>query len=231
MTHSQIIIAFDFDDRKPADHLLDQLNPDQATIKIGKSMFTRFGPDYVREVINKGFPVFLDLKFHDIPNTVAGACKAAADLGVWMLNVHSLGGHKMMTAAVEALASYGQDKPLLIGVTLLTSLSNSDLDEVGIIGPTEQRVVKLAANAKQAGLDGVVCSAQEAVAIRESVGLDFCLVTPGIRLQDSADDQQRVMTPASAIEAGSDYLVIGRPITQAPDPALVLEQIRGDLSL
>ncbi len=220
-----VIIAFDFSELVFARNLLQQLDPNICRIKIGKGMFTRFGPDWVKECIHAGFDVFLDLKFHDIPNTVADACRAAADLGVWMLNVHCLGGLHMMQAAKEAVAEFGEQRPLLIGVTILTSLSSDELSEVGLTGSTQESVLRLAELAKQAGLDGVVCSAQEASILKAALGETFKLVTPGVRLKPTADDQKRVLTPAQAIEAGSDYLVIGRPITQAKLPIEVLQAI------
>jgi orotidine-5'-phosphate decarboxylase len=178
-----------------------------------------------------GFEVFLDLKFHDIPNTVAGAVRAAADLGVWMVNVHASGGSRMMSAALEAIAGMAQ-RPILIGVTVLTSMSAQDLLEVGCGVSPEEQVMRLAALAADSGLDGVVCSALEATALRSALGANFCLVTPGIRLAgDDSSDQRRVATPAAALAAGSDYLVIGRPITAAADPLAALQRVREQLLL
>jgi orotidine-5'-phosphate decarboxylase len=195
-------------------------------VKVGKELFTAAGPDVVRALQDLGFEIFLDLKYHDIPNTVAGACRAAAKLGVWMLNVHASGGEAMMRAAREALAGLARP-PLLIAVTILTSLSQEDLARIGLAGSVEENVERLARLARACGLDGVVCSAQEASALRRATGPDFTLVTPGIRLADAnADDQSRVVTPVEAVRLGADYLVIGRPITQAPDPAATLESIR-----
>jgi orotidine-5'-phosphate decarboxylase len=198
---------------------------------VGKEMFTLFGPDFVRELHKRGFSVFLDLKFHDIPNTCSKAVRAAAELGVWMVNVHASGGERMMTASREILEPYGADRPLLIGVTVLTSMEQSDLAGIGLdIAPNEQ-VVRLATLTKNAGLDGVVCSAQEASMLKAKLGKEFKLVTPGIRPAGSdAGDQRRIMTPAEAMAAGSDYLVIGRPITQAQDPAAVLAAINQSLA-
>lgn len=215
--NSPVIIALDFDERKSIDALVEKLNPEDCRLKIGKEAFTLFGPDVVKSLVQKDFDVFLDLKFHDIPNTVAKACKAAADLGVWMVNVHASGGIKMMQAAKDALDM--RDAPLLIAVTVLTSMQDDDLKGLAIQKSCHEQALFLSSLAKQAGLDGVVCSAQEASAMKVQNGPEFQLVTPGIRPADSArDDQKRTMTPAEAIKNGSDYLVIGRPITQASDP-------------
>lgn len=225
-----IILALDFPTAKQAFALINTLDPNCYGLKVGKSMFTRYGPLFVQRLVRLGFRVFLDLKFHDIPNTVADACSAAADLGVWMLNVHVLGGEKMLTAAAKAVQRYGSDKPLLLGVTILTSLSAAEINAVGITGSVSDNVIKLATLAKQSGCDGVVCSAHEAQVIRKQLGENFCLVTPGIRLpDDSANDQTRIMTPSEAIKAGSNYLVIGRPVTEAKDPLFVLENINEEM--
>jgi orotidine-5'-phosphate decarboxylase len=194
-------------------------------------MFTLFGPQFVRQLVAKGFDVFLDLKFHDIPNTVAKAVAASAELGVWMVNVHACGGERMMRAAREALLPYGDKAPLLIGVTVLTSMEQSDMAPLGLdVSPAEQ-VIRLATLTKAAGLDGVVCSANEASQLKAQLGADFKLVTPGIRPTGSAaGDQRRVMTPLAAMQAGADYLVIGRPITQADDPAAMLSGINAELA-
>jgi len=222
----RIIVALDFPNQDAAINLVNQLDPNLCRLKVGKEMFTQNGPRFVEDLMKKGFDVFLDLKFHDIPNTVAGACVSAAKLGVWMMNMHVLGGRKMMEAAREAVEKQGTHKPLLIGVTVLTSLDDGDLDELGFVGSAEDNVKRLALLAKSSGLDGVVSSPKEVGSIREVCGADFCLVTPGIRPASAAlDDQKRVMTPQLAIEAGSDYLVIGRPITQADDPSQALRQI------
>ena len=221
---SPVIVALDFPSEKETMQLVEQLEPSLCRLKVGKELFTRCGPALVKQLVDKNFDVFLDLKYHDIPNTVARACEAAADLGVWMLNVHALGGEKMMQAARQAMSS--QDSPLLIAVTWLTSSGQAELDALGIQSTPEEMVSRLASMTKNAGLDGVVCSAQEAPMLRKSMGEDFCLVTPGIRLADSAkDDQNRVVTPEQAIKDGASYLVIGRPITQAADPCEVLRSI------
>jgi orotidine-5'-phosphate decarboxylase len=221
---SPVIVALDFPSEKETMQLVEQLEPSLCRLKVGKELFTRCGPALVKQLVDKNFDVFLDLKYHDIPNTVARACEAAADLGVWMLNVHALGGEKMMQAARQAMSS--QDSPLLIAVTWLTSSGQAELDALGIQSTPEAMVSRLASMTKNAGLDGVVCSAQEAPMLRKSMGEDFCLVTPGIRLADSAkDDQNRVVTPEQAIKDGASYLVIGRPITQAADPCEVLRSI------
>ncbi len=229
-TDPRIIVALDFAEPAQALALLARLHPGLCRIKIGKELFTRGGPALVDQVIARGFAVFLDLKFHDIPNTVAQACKAAADLGVWMVNVHTLGGRKMLEAAGDAIAGCAT-RPLLIGVTLLTSLDTQDLRDIGITATLEEQVVRLASLAQQSGLDGVVCSAREARSLRARFGPDFCLVTPGIRPAGAAaQDQSRTMTPAEALQSGATYLVIGRPITQAPDPLAALESIRAEIS-
>lgn len=221
----KVVVALDFPKESLALAFVEQLEPSLCRLKVGKELFAIGGPQLVEKLVGKGFDVFLDLKYHDIPNTVAMACKAAADLGVWMLNVHALGGRRMMEAAKEAVMQCEQP-PLLIGVTVLTSMEQSDLAEIGLTGTPKENVLRLAGLAKSSGLDGVVCSAQEASAIRSELGDDFCLVTPGIRPADSAnDDQRRIMTPPQAIKAGSSYLVVGRPITQADDPVAVLKSI------
>ncbi len=225
-THDpKIIIALDYKDEASTMALVDQLKPSLCRLKVGKELFVRCGPSLVKKLINKGFDVFLDLKFHDIPNTVAAACQAAADMGVWMVNVHASGGRKMMQAAREAIEQCSH-KPLLIGVTVLTSLSRQDIAEVGLdIEPAEQ-VLRLAGLANDSGLDGVVCSPQEVSQLKQKMGREFILVTPGVRPAGAAvGDQQRVMTPADALSAGSDYLVIGRPITASPDPVQALQDI------
>ena len=229
---SPIIVAVDFADVKSAWNFIDRVEPNDCRLKIGKELFTHAGPDFIKQIMNKGFDVFLDLKFHDIPNTVAKAIIAAADLGVWMTNVHASGGSRMMQAAKDALYPYGKDAPLLIAVTVLTSMESVDLQEIGIpVSPLEQ-ATKLALLAKNCGLDGVVCSAKEVQSFRTRLGSDFKLVTPGIRPAGSnADDQRRIMTPQRAQAAGSDYLVIGRPITQAEDPSLALQTILSTLDL
>ncbi|MDX2507858.1 MAG: orotidine-5'-phosphate decarboxylase [Gammaproteobacteria bacterium] len=221
----KIIIALDYKDEISTMALVDQLQPSLCRLKVGKELFVRCGPSLVKKLINKGFDVFLDLKFHDIPNTVAAACQAAADMGVWMINVHASGGRKMMLAAHEAIEKCAH-KPLLIGVTVLTSLSRQDIAETGLdIEPAEQ-VLRLARLAKDSGLDGVVCSPQEVSLLKQQIGKQFCFVTPGVRPAGSAiADQQRIMTPSEALSSGSDYLVIGRPITANTDPLQALNEI------
>lgn len=230
MIDQKIIVALDYDKKADALAFVDKIDPSSCRLKVGKEMFTLFGPEFVRELHKRGFSVFLDLKFHDIPNTCSKAVRAAAELGVWMVNVHASGGERMMSASREILEPYGKDRPLLIGVTVLTSMEQSDLAGIGLdIAPQEQ-VVRLASLTKNAGLDGVVCSAQESSMLKSELGKDFKLVTPGIRPAGAAiGDQKRIMTPVEAIEAGSDYLVIGRPITQAVDPADVLADINQSL--
>ena len=221
---SPIIIALDFENSSDALALLERLDSKQCRVKIGKELFTASGPQFVKAVIDQGFDVFLDLKFHDIPNTVARAAVRAADLGVWMMNVHASGGRKMMEETRQALDSFGADRPLLIGVTILTSLGPEDMAELGYANTPEQQVLQLADLSRQAGLDGVVCSAAETAAIRAQIATDFLLVTPGIRRpEDATGDQKRVVGPAEAMANGSSYLVVGRPITRAEDPLAALE--------
>ena len=227
---SNVIVALDYDDQHQALALADRLDPTFCRLKVGKELFTAAGPSIVKNLNDRGFDIFLDLKFHDIPNTVAKAIGTAADLGVWMANVHASGGSRMMSAAKRALDSKGSEM-LLIGVTVLTSMDASDLEEVGVRRNPSAQVLHLAELAKNSGLDGVVCSAQEAKLLKESLGPAFKLVTPGIRLANSAaDDQRRILTPADAVALGSDYLVIGRPITQSTDPLATLSEINRSLS-
>ena len=227
---SNVIVALDYDDQHLALALADRLDPTFCRLKVGKELFTTAGPSIVKNLNDRGFDIFLDLKFHDIPNTVAKAIGTAADLGVWMANVHASGGSRMMSAAKRALDSKGSEM-LLIGVTVLTSMDASDLEEVGVRRNPSAQVLHLAELAKHSGLDGVVCSAQEAKLLKESLGPEFKLVTPGIRLADSAaDDQRRILTPADAVALGSDYLVIGRPITQSTDPLATLLEINRSLT-
>jgi orotidine-5'-phosphate decarboxylase len=229
-TGSRVIVALDYPDAASALQLVAGLSPDLCRLKVGKELFTRAGPQLVEELASRGFDVFLDLKFHDIPNTVASACHAAADLGVWMVNVHALGGERMLLAAREGIER-AKHTPLLIAVTILTSMDVQDLAAVGLSGTPEDNVLRLATLAHQSGLDGVVCSSRETGILRDRLGPDFRLITPGIRPAGSqADDQRRVMTPADAINAGSSYLVIGRPVTQADDPVSVLRTINSELS-
>ncbi|MDP2111755.1 MAG: orotidine-5'-phosphate decarboxylase [Thiobacillus sp.] len=228
MTH-KIIVALDFSDADSALALAARLDPALCRLKVGKELFTVAGPELVRVLVARGFEVFLDLKFHDIPNTVAAACRAAAGLGVWMLNVHASGGRRMMTAALAALADLPKP-PLLIAVTVLTSMSAEDLGEVGISAAPADQVLRLARLAHACKLDGVVCSAQEAAMLRAELGSGFRLVTPGIRPAGAeAGDQRRVMTPVEALRAGATDLVIGRPVTAAADPLAALERIQSDI--
>ncbi|MBT4833292.1 MAG: orotidine-5'-phosphate decarboxylase [Porticoccaceae bacterium] len=224
-SESRVIVALDYDDQQSALNLAEQLDPSQCRLKVGKELFTVAGPQLVKALVERNFDVFLDLKFHDIPNTTAHAISAAADLGVWMANVHACGGSRMMEAAQQSLEQKGSDM-LLIAVTVLTSMDQSDLQQVGISNSPTEQVLHLARLAKNSGLHGVVCSAQEASALKADLGADFKLVTPGIRLPDSAaDDQRRIVSPEDAIALGSDYLVIGRPITQSDNPLATLDQI------
>ena len=229
-----IIVALDFPDAAGALAVARRLAPPTCALKVGKELFTAEGPALVRELVDRGFRVFLDLKFHDIPNTVAQACAAATRLGVWMLNVHASGGPAMLAAAREAVdraaAGTGRAKPHLIAVTVLTSLRAADLSATGIADVPEAQVLRLAKLAQTNGLDGVVCSSREAAKLRAACGPQFLLVTPGIRPAGAdAHDQARTATPSEAIAAGADYLVIGRPITQAPDPQAALESIHRTL--
>jgi len=225
----RVIVALDYPAAAPALALATRLDPQLARVKVGKELFGAAGPRAVEDLMRRGFEVFLDLKFHDIPNTVAGACRAAAALGVWMLDVHALGGRAMMAAARAAVQNASR-APKLVAVTVLTSMDADELRAVGIDGTPEQAALRLAALARSSGLDGVVCSPQEAAALRASCGRGFCLVTPGVRPAQSAHgDQRRVLTPRAAIECGADYLVIGRPITEAADPAAALAAISAEV--
>jgi len=231
VTDPRVIVALDYGSVEEALTLVEQLTANQCRLKVGKQLFTAAGPQLVTALVDRNFEVFLDLKFHDIPNTVAKAVCAAADLGVWMTNVHACGGGRMMTASKQALAQQGSEM-LLTAVTVLTSMQGSDLRQVGVPLEPSDQVLELAKLTHACGLDGVVCSAQEAQLLRQSLGAEFRLVTPGIRPADSAaDDQRRIVTPEQAVELGSDYLVIGRPITQAADPSAVLDAINRSLGI
>ncbi|NKB47538.1 MAG: orotidine-5'-phosphate decarboxylase [Legionellales bacterium] len=226
----QLIVALDFADWAATEMLVKQLDPGQCKLKVGSQLFTCLGPKVIQKLTALGFQVFLDLKFHDIPNTVAMACRAAADLGVWMINVHALGGPAMLEAAHKALSDYGANRPILIAVTMLTSMRAADLTTLGLSTPSMlDQVLRLTQLVKESGLDGVVASAQEAAAIRQAQGTSFIIVTPGIRLASAdvthSDDQHRIVTPQDAYQAGADYLVVGRPITQAADPQQAVAQI------
>lgn len=224
----RLIVALDFPDPDSATAMLAQLDPALCRVKVGKELFTRGGPALVERIQRAGFDVFLDLKFHDIPNTVAGAVKAAAELGVWMVNVHAGGGSTMMRAAREALGTHSNT--WLIAVTVLTSLGREDLEEVGLTVDPQSQVLRLATLARDSGMDGVVCSAREITPLRAALGTEFLLVTPGIRpATGSQNDQKRTETPAQAVALGSDYLVIGRPITQAPSPRDRLREIQEEI--
>ncbi len=230
MSNPRIIVPLDFSTAEQALELVEKLQPDLCRLKVGKELFTKTGPVLVEKLISKGFDVFLDLKFHDIPTTVAKACAVAADLGVWMINVHASGGSEMMSLAREEIEKKSHC-PLLIGVTILTSMNRETLGELGIQCSVDEQVMRLAQLTSDAGLDGVVCSAHEVKILRDNFDEEFILVTPGIRPGGSnKDDQKRVMTPGQAIKAGSDYLVIGRPITQAANPAQALKDISEEIS-
>lgn len=230
MLDQKVIVALDYDTQADALAFVDRIDPNSCRLKVGKEMFTLYGPQFVQELQKRGFSIFLDLKFHDIPNTCSKAVRAAAELGVWMVNVHASGGEKMMSTSREILEPYGKDRPLLIGVTVLTSMEQNDLAGIGLNIEPQQQVMRLAQLTKNSGLDGVVCSAQESSMLKSELGENFKLVTPGIRPTGSAvGDQKRIMTPVEAIKAGSDYLVIGRPITQSENPAQVLTEINDTL--
>lgn len=227
MSDPRIIVALDFPRAEQALSLTAKLDPTWCRVKVGKELFTAAGPQLVEKLMGKGFEVFLDLKFHDIPSTVANACKAAATLGVWMMNVHALGGRRMLYAAREAVPA-GSTK--LIAVTLLTSMERGDLDEIGLNGDPQDVVRRLALLTHDCGLDGVVCSPREAAELRKMMGQSFCLVTPGIRPVDaSLNEQKRISTPREAIQNGADYLVIGRPVTQASDPISMLRHLNDEI--
>jgi orotidine-5'-phosphate decarboxylase len=235
MSDPRVIVALDFPAADSALALARRLPPELCRLKVGKELFTAAGPALVAELVRSGFGVFLDLKYHDIPNTVAQACRSAARLGVWMLNVHALGGRVMLEAAREALGN-APDRPRLTAVTILTSLDADGLREVGIDDTPARAVSRLAALTQASRLDGVVCSAQEAAALRRQCGTGFLLVTPAIRPAPgmggagAPDDQTRVASPRSAMEAGADYLVIGRPVTRAADPLAALRSIHAEIS-
>ncbi|HSB97395.1 MAG TPA: orotidine-5'-phosphate decarboxylase [Spongiibacteraceae bacterium] len=232
MTKSPIIVALDYPDSVQAEAMAAQLDPALCRVKVGKELFTRAGPAVVTALVRRGFDVFLDLKYHDIPHTVAMAVQAAAELGVWMINVHASGGPVMMAEARASLAPLGKQAPLLIAVTVLTSMDAEQLAAIGIEASPAQHVARLARLAKECGMDGVVCSAEETSLLRQQVGNDFTLVTPGIRPEGSArNDQNRIATPVSALAAGSDYLVIGRPITRSEDPLQALHDIIAEIGI
>ena len=227
----RIVVALDFNSSRLALELVDSLDPDLCRLKIGKELFTACGPDLVRIIQDRGFEIFLDLKFHDIPNTVAKAVNVAGQLGVWMLNVHASGGRFMMEAAREALTEFGEQRPKLIAVTVLTSLAAEDLIQIGINSSPEEHVSRLAILTRDSGLDGVVCSAAETHLLRAQLPTEFCLVTPGIRrAEDASGDQKRILGPAEAIRSGSDYLVVGRPITQADSPNDALKEFNSAIA-
>lgn len=229
MMDSKIIVALDFNDIAEVLQFVRQIKPSECRLKVGKELFTAYGPQIVRELQALGFEVFLDLKFHDIPNTVYKVIRVAADLGVWMVNVHASGGREMLTRARQAIVD-SQHKPLLIAVTILTSLSEAAVTEIGYKHSLREQALHLACLSHECGLDGVVCSAHEAAAIKQATSVGFLTVTPGIRLSvDKVDDQTRIMTPSVAVASGADYLVIGRPITQSASPAETLRVINQDL--
>ena len=227
---SKIIVALDYEKESDALALVDQIDPNLCRLKVGKEMFTTLGMNFVKQLHQRNFDVFLDLKYHDIPNTVARAVRSAADLGVWMVDLHASGGLRMMEEAKRILEPYGKDAPLLIAVTVLTSMEDLDLLQIGINASPMEQVLRLAHLTQRAGLDGVVCSPQEVEILRNACGEEFKLVTPGIRpIGADFGDQRRVMTPTAAIRAGSDYLVIGRPITKANNPVEVLRSINASI--
>ncbi|AIF99073.1 orotidine-5'-phosphate decarboxylase [Alteromonas australica] len=231
MQEPRVIVALDYDNKETALSFVAQLDPSLCKLKVGKEMFTLFGPEFVKTLVSKGFDVFLDLKFHDIPNTVAKACKAAAELGVWMVNVHASGGVPMMKAAKEAIANSSHPQTKLIAVTVLTSMDQAQLSDVIDNVTPQQQVLRLCKLTQQAGLDGIVCSAQEAQLLRQTFTNEFLLVTPGIRPKGAdAGDQKRVMTPDEAIDSGVSYLVMGRPITKADNPVAVLTSVNHSIA-
>jgi orotidine-5'-phosphate decarboxylase len=230
MSDKKIIVALDFNDIDAVMNFVATITPDECRLKVGKELFTAYGPQIIRELHSRGFEVFLDLKFHDIPNTVYKAIKVAASLGVWMVNVHASGGREMLLHARQAIED-SEHKPLLIAVTILTSMSAASVAEIGYADSLENQVLRLAKLSYECGLDGVVCSAHEAQRIKGATAEQFMTITPGIRLADSkADDQTRIMTPKVAVASGADYLVIGRPITQADNPSVVLKLINTELT-
>jgi len=225
----RVIVALDYKNEEDAMRFVELVNPSLCKLKVGKELFTHTGPNFVSNLIKKGFDVFLDLKFYDIPSTVSKAVAAADDMGVWMTDIHASGGSKMMEEARNTLDKNNSEM-LIIAVTVLTSLSRSDLNEVGISFSPEQQVNKLASLAKKSGMDGVVASALEAAELRNSYDDDFILVTPGIRHNlVTTNDQKRIMTPSQAIFSGSNYLVIGRPITQASNPVSALKLVNDEI--
>lgn len=228
----RLIVALDFHSTEQAWDLIHQIDSDDVILKVGSEMFTLFGPEFVRALVKKHFKVFLDLKFHDIPNTVARACASAADLGVWMINVHASGGVPMMEAAVNAIQPFGQEKPLLIAVTVLTSLTEVQFCDIGISRSLHQQVFTLGELAYRTGLDGVVCSVHEVPMIKQRCGQSFLTITPGIRVdtEQRKDDQARIATVQQAVDLGSDYLVVGRPITQAINPRQIIKNILACIS-
>jgi len=230
MIDPRVIVALDYPDARSAVALAARLDPELCRLKVGKELYTAAGPSLIEKLRGSGFGIFLDLKFHDIPSTVAGACLAAAELDVWMINVHALGGRSMLEAARAALSRL-RTPPKLVAVTLLTSMGVTDMEEIGLAGGPQEAVLRLARLTQACGLDGVVCSAQETGALRRQLGGEFCLVTPGIRPAGAAqDDQERVATPRHALAGGADYLVIGRPITRAPDPLVALRAICAEIA-
>jgi orotidine-5'-phosphate decarboxylase len=230
MIDTKIIVALDYADMAKAHELINQLDPERCKLKVGKEMFTRFGPSFVQKLVKNGFKVFLDLKFHDIPNTVRKSCEAACDLGVWMVNVHALGGAEMIRAARRGIGN-STDRPLLTAVTILTSHDQNSLAEIGLGGDIPAEVRRLGRLACENGADGVVCSAHEVEVIRETTSQEFLAVTPGIRLlTDSPADQKRIMTPKSAIIKGANYLVIGRSISESAEPMSVIQEIEKEIS-
>jgi len=229
-TSSRVIVALDVPTADEALALAGRLAGGRCRVKVGKELFTSGGPPLVEQLMRQGFEVFLDLKYHDIPNTVAAACRTAGSLGVWMVDVHALGGRAMMTAAREAVEGF-RSRPAVIAVTVLTSMTQADLAEVGLAGTPNEAVRRLALLARECGLDGVVCSPREAGELRSCCGDAFLLVTPGVRPAGSAaNDQARVTTPGEAMRAGSSYLVVGRPITRAPDPLAALATIDAEVA-
>ena len=224
MDNSKIIVALDFESLKETEDFLKKVKGQNCRVKVGKELFTNEGPNVIKLIQQYGFEIFLDLKFHDIPNTVSRAIKASCNLGVWMVNVHASGGKQMLLAAREAVDS-SSNKPILIAVTILTSYDNSSYQELGFKNNLLDQIAYLTTLSENSGMDGIVCSANDIPSIKPLVKEKFQFVTPGIRLANSNDDQKRVTTPEDAITQGSNYLVIGRPITSSEDPAALIEKI------
>jgi len=229
MNDSKVIVALDFSSLNETEIFLKKIKGQNCRLKVGKELFTKEGPNVIKLIQQYDFEIFLDLKFHDIPNTVSHAIKASCNLGVWMVNVHASGGKQMMLAAREAVEC-SSHKPLLIAVTILTSFDNSSYQELGFKNDLQEQIAYLATMSEKSGMDGIVCSANDICFIKPLVNEKFQFITPGIRVQKSSDDQKRVTTPENAISNGSNYLVIGRPVTLSDDPASMIEKINQSIN-